>query len=69
MEDTRKSGFAQKLSHAQQSGVALYLDGRPSSPDDIAARYVCENTNYMADYVLDPAGKLRELRYDRVTNY
>ncbi len=69
MDNLGRKRFAEKLRQAKEDGVALYLDGQPSTPEKIASRYVCESTNYMADYVLDRQGSLTELRYDRVTDY
>ncbi len=45
----------------------LYFEGRISSPEEITIRCCQEHgAVYMADYVLDDSGQLRELRYDRV---
>ena len=67
MDNAAESRFAEKLRCAQKNGVSLYLDGVPATPETIAVNYVCEDSNYMADYVLDSAGILKELRYDKVT--
>lgn len=56
----------QKLEHMHDSGIALYLDGEPATPSSIAGRCVQEDTLYMADYVIDDKGILKELRYDRI---
>ena len=48
-------------------GVDLYLEGKPSSPVEIAKKYfVCEDAVYMPDFVTDEKGKLTQVRYDRV---
>lgn len=45
----------------------LYFEGRISSPEEITIQSCQEHgAVYMADYVLDDSGQLRELRYDRV---
>lgn len=59
----------EKLERVQQSGVYLFLEGKPATPADIAKTCVCEDMIYMADYVLDDQGILKELRYDRVTDW
>lgn len=57
----------EELSRIHQTGVELYLDGLPSTPDAIAMQCVKEEGVYMADYVLNDEGHLKELRYDKVT--
>lgn len=47
--------------------VAVYVDGKLSAPSKVTeACKVQEGYSYMADYVLDESGNLREIRYDRV---
>lgn len=59
----------EKLENVRKSGVSLFLEGEPASPETIADKCVCEGAIYMADYVLDDDGRLKELRYDRVTDW
>lgn len=59
----------EKLEKMQHSGVSLFLEGKESTPEIIANKCVCEDQTYMADYVLDDSGTLKELRYDRVTDW
>lgn len=54
------------LRNISGKGVTLYLEGRPATPEEIASRCVQEENSYMADYVLDDDGELKELRYDKV---
>ncbi|HJA92525.1 MAG TPA: hypothetical protein H9717_05350 [Candidatus Eisenbergiella merdipullorum] len=55
------------LKKMKKQGVALYLEGKPASPDEIAKKYyVREDSVYMPDYVTDEEGKLTEVRYDKV---
>jgi len=51
-------------------GVILYFEGRESSPEEIASK-CCQEQGavYMADYVLDDYGQLRELRYDKIMQF
>lgn len=58
-----------KLENISKTGVYLFLEGKPASPEIIAKQCVCEDMAYMADYVLDNAGNLKELRYDKVTDW
>jgi len=56
-----------RLKWFDYGGVVLYLEGKISSPEEITLR-CCQEQGiiYMADYVLDDFGQLRELRYDRI---
>ena len=51
----------------RDKGVGLYVDGVTALPSEAAARSVRENSPYMADYVFGDAGKLEQVRFDRVT--
>ena len=64
-----EQALKKKLEIISQSGVCLFLEGEPATPEQIAGRCVCEETVYMADYVMDETGALKELRYDRVTSW
>ncbi|MDE5801570.1 MAG: hypothetical protein K2I22_01465 [Lachnospiraceae bacterium] len=59
----------EKLESVRKSGVSLFLEGKPASPKAIADKCVREDAIYMADYVLDEDGRLKELRYDRITDW
>lgn len=59
----------EKLESVRKSGVSLFLEGKPASPKTIADKCVREDAIYMADYVLDEDGRLKELRYDRITDW
>ncbi len=69
MHEENEQRLKEKLERVQKSGVYLFLEGEPSTPADIASKCVCERETYMADYVLDEHGILKELRYDRVTDW
>ncbi len=56
------------LEKMRNSGVELFVDGRAALPEEAAARAVCEDSPYMADYVLGKAGNIEQIRFDRVTN-
>lgn len=58
------------LSHLEQMrscGVELFMDNRAVLPAEAVAKAVRENSPYMADYVLDAAGAISQVRFDRVT--
>ena len=55
------------LERMRQSGVELFMDGHAVLPAEAVARTVRENSPYMADYVLNDAGTLEQVRFDRVT--
>ena len=57
------------LQKMKQEGIELYLNGELSTPEEIAQQHCLrEESSYMPDYVRNDAGKLLELRYDKVTN-
>ena len=55
------------LEGIEKSGAALYLEGKRMSAEELA-KVCCVNEEavYLADYVLDEAGRLTRLCYDRV---
>ena len=69
VQEQNKQRFKEKLEQARLSGVELFLEGEPTTPEIIVKKCVCEDSSYMADYVLDDKGVLKELRYDRVTDW
>ena len=68
MHEKSEQLLKEKLEQVQSTGVSLFLEGEPATPEDIAGKCVCEDMIYMADYVLDDNGILKELRYDRITD-
>lgn len=67
--ENQEQEIRETLRRAKNSGVSLFLEGKPATPEVIAGRCVCEEAIYMADYVLDASGTLKELRYDKVTEW
>ncbi len=63
---TVRQNLKMELDAMQDSGVVLYIDDEPASPEQIAAKCVQEKLTYMADYVMADTGKLKEIRYDRI---
>lgn len=69
MYESNKQLLKNKLELVQNAGVALFLEGEPSSPEEIIGVCLLEESVYMADYVLDEQGILMELRYDKVSSW
>lgn len=62
-----KEAMMAHLEEMKQSGVALFMDGRAVLPAEIVAKAVRENSPYMADYVINDAGTIQQVWFDRVT--
>lgn len=58
-----------RLEQMRRSGVALFVDGKEALPSEAVAKAVRENSPYMADYVLDSAGVIEQVRFDKVTRW
>lgn len=56
------------LEQMRSHGVELFVDGEAALPRDAAAKAVCEDSPYMADYVFGDAGNIEQIRFDRVHN-
>lgn len=54
------------LELVRNMGVDIFIDGHRVPRDAQTHNYVNEEQNYMADYVIDDFGELKELRYDKV---
>ncbi len=67
MREKDKELLKNTLKNAQNAGVVLFIDGEEASPNQIVKKCVGEENVYMADYVLDEKGVLKELRYDKIT--
>ena len=62
--------FLIKLEQLASCGIQLYLNGVKASPEEILlGRGFEDETNYMADFVMNDAGQIKELRYDRVMDF
>lgn len=47
-------------------GAAFFVDGEEMSPAAAISRTVQEDGAYMADFVLGEAGRVEQVRFDRV---
>jgi hypothetical protein len=57
----------QELKLYEEQGIALYLNGEPSSPKSIAkACQIAEGGGYMRDYTEDEAGHIARVDFDFV---
>lgn len=66
MQQDKEQDIAAALNRARKEGVSLFLEGKPSDPETIANHCVRETETYMADYIMDDAGRVKELHYDKV---
>ncbi len=66
MEAVREHMLA-RLEQMRRSGVELFVDGQEALPGEVISKAVQENSQYMADYVLDDSGIIEQVRFDRVT--
>lgn len=67
MNEENSGSLIQKLKKWEEAGIRLYLDGVPASSEYIERYCVNEDTVYMPDYVTDKEGKIKEIRYDRIS--
>lgn len=58
-----------RLEQMRRCGVELFVDGRAALPSEAVSKAVRENSPYMADYVMDAEGTIRQVRFDRVTRW
>lgn len=65
--ETARERMITLLEQMQDKGVRLFVDGETALPRDAAAKSVCENSPYMADYVFGDAGNIEQVRFDKVT--
>lgn len=54
------------LRQSLKQGALLYMDGKLAAPSQISDSLVQESGSYMADYILDDAGRICEIHYDRI---
>lgn len=64
--DNKATTILSSLKEISNQGIALYLNGETSTPDEIADHCVNDEGLYMPDYIMDDKGLLTEIRYDKV---
>lgn len=67
MNEENSNSLGWKLKQWEEAGIRLYLDGTPTSSEYIEQNCVNEDTLYMPDYVTDKEGRIKEIRYDRIS--
>lgn len=58
----------ERLKRYEKAGVKLFLDGIPTNSEHIMEKCVREDTVYMADYITDDTGNVKEVRYDEISH-
>lgn len=60
-------GLRCELKHYEQQGISLWLNGKKSSPKEIAkAHKVAEDGIYMRDYVQNEKGEVEKIQFDLI---
>lgn len=67
-EEQKKQNFQKALKRYKKQGVSLFIENQLASPKKIAKMHLREDACYMADYVMDDNGTLREIRFDKINN-
>ena len=67
-EISSKLNLLSKLSYYANHGIRLFVQNKPSSPEQTVMTVMEEGESYMADYVDNDDGSLSEIRFDRVEN-
>ena len=69
IEDEECRRLFAELSEYERMGVRMKIDGHPASPLQIASEYAGkENLSYMRDYVADEEGKVKEVRFVKLSD-
>lgn len=58
--------ISKKLCRSLKEGTLLYMDGELAPPSKISNMMMQERGNYMADYVTDDQGLIKEIHYDKI---
>lgn len=68
LEDEQYRNLFVELSEYERLGVRMKMNGHPASPLQIASAHaVRENLSYMRDYVADEDGKVKEVRFVKLS--
>ena len=63
---TKQKQMQEDLTASLKKGAILYLNGEVASPKKISIAVFREEHGYMADFVTDERGYIREIRYDHI---
>ena len=66
-KETEVIGPESSLEEIEREGVFLYIEERSSSASEIYRECFNEEAIYMPDYVMDNMGRLKELRYHKIS--
>lgn len=58
--------ISKKLCRSLKEGALLYMDGELAPPSKISTMMLHERENYMADYVTDEKGFVKEIHYNKI---
>ena len=64
--DAAERSMIDSLEQMQKAGAKFFVDGELVSFDEALKRTVREEHAYMADYIVSPAGKVEQVRFDKV---
>lgn len=64
--DAAERSIADSLERMQKAGAKFFVDGEQVSLDEALECTVREEHAYMADYIVSPAGKVEQVRFDKV---
>ncbi len=65
--DISSSSLKKQLEKWEDAGIRLYLDGTPTSSESIEKNCVNEDMLYMPDYITDKEGRIKEIRYNKIS--
>ena len=65
--DISSASLKEQLEKWEDAGIRLYLDGTPTSSESIEKNWVNENLLYMPDYITDKEGRIKEIRYNKIS--
>ena len=65
--DISSASLKEQLEKWEDAGIRLYLDGTPNSSESIEKNCVNEDMLYMPDYITDKEGRIKEIRYNKIS--
>jgi hypothetical protein len=65
--DISSASLKEQLEKWEDAGIRLYLDGTPTSSESIEKNCVNEDMLYMPDYITDKEGRIKEIRYNKIS--
>ena len=65
--DISSASLKEQLEKWEDAGIRLYLDGTQTSSESIEKNCVNEDMLYMPDYITDKEGRIKEIRYNKIS--